>query len=109
MSLARAIDVALWEGFDFIQDSNGVMNLFLNREDYRLFLERIRKVTAGVFLSSPGGFHLGLLPAQQARRVFPPSPSFLNLPGMVGDEGRPDSFLSRPVLSANPVFDFRVA
>ena len=39
-------------------NSNSAMNLYLNRENYRLFLERIRKVIAGVFLSCPGWYHL---------------------------------------------------
>ena len=92
----------------YIGNSNGAMNLNLNRENHRLFLERIRKVIAGAFLSGRGWFHLGRLLAHPTHRISPPSPEFLNLPGRVGDEAQLDSFLFRPVLFLNPVFDFGV-
>jgi len=97
-----------WKAWISFKGPNSVMNLFLIRANHRLFLERIRKATAGIFLSGPGHFHLWLLPAHPAHWIFPPSSWFPNPSGRVGDEGELDSFLSRPVLSSNPVFDFRV-
>ena len=48
--------------------------LYLNRENYRLFLERIQRVIVGVFLSSPGWYRLRLLLAYPTHRIFRPSP-----------------------------------
>jgi len=88
--------------------SRGVMNLYWNGANHRLFWGRIRKGTAGVSGSSPERFHLWRLPAHPVPPFFRPFPWFLNPPGRVGGEEAPDSFLSRPVLSLTPGFGFRV-